>query len=124
MTTVEDKRALEMNRLKYSVKPRRAISILEMLAVVTLLGIIAMVVVPRFSGQSTKAKIDSCHVNKGNIEVQVQLWIRNKGRWREGDLKKLAADTTYFTEGVPTCPVDGSSYSVETVTQRVVGHQH
>lgn len=107
------------------LKLRHAISILEILAVVTLLGIIAVVVVPRFAGQSTKAKIEACHVNKANIEVQTQLWFRNTGGdWSKLSLKELGKAPTYFTEGIPTCPVDGSSYTFDSTTQRVVGHQH
>ena len=103
---------------------RVGISMLEILAVVALMGIIAMIVLPRLAGKDTPAKINSCHVNKGNIEVQAQLWFRNKGVWPLASLGDIGADSTYFSEGLPSCPVDGSDYVFDAATQRVSGHQH
>jgi len=113
-----------MKRRYLGVSVRSGFSMVEMLAVVTLIGIIAMIVVPRFAGSGTQAKTNACNVNKGNIEVQAQLWFRNKGGWPAADLSNLSADKKYFPEGVPTCPVDGSNYSFDKATQRVSGHQH
>lgn len=106
--------------------PRRRLgfSLLEMLAVVTLIGILAVIVIPRFSNQSINAKRNACTVNKHNIEVQCQLWIRQKNAAPQTNLTDIGADEQYFPEGVPTCPVDNSSYTVDPNTQRVVGHSH
>ncbi|MFT7642042.1 MAG: general secretion pathway protein G, partial [Pirellulaceae bacterium] len=79
-----------MNRRKYGF------SLLEMLAAVTILGIVALIIIPRMSGSTDNAKISTCHVNKGNIEVQCQLWFRNKGVWPKSDLSDIGADGDYF----------------------------
>jgi type II secretory pathway pseudopilin PulG len=99
-------------------------SLLELLAVVTLLGILAVIVIPRFSTQSINAKRNGCSVNKHNIEVQCQLWFRQKNTAPRADLADIGADQSYFPEGLPVCPVDHSSYSIDTTTQRVNGHSH
>jgi len=102
----------------------RGLSLLELLAVVTLMGIIAMVVVPRFGGTADDAKATGCSVNRNNIEVQAQLWFRNKGTWPQSNLNDLMGDPDYFPDGPVTCPVDGSAYSFDPLTQRVTGHNH
>ena len=96
----------------------------EILAVVTIMGIIAVIVVPRFAGRGDDAKARACEVNKGNIEIQAALWFRDKGSAPAANLNDIGADTEYFTEGVPTCPVDGSSYTIDQTTRQVIGHQH
>lgn len=103
---------------------RTALSLLELMAVVTILGIIAMIVVPRFGNHSWEAKSNGCKLHRGNIEVQCQLWYRNKGVWPAANLADIGADTRYFPEGLPSCPVDGSSFTFSSSSQTVSGHAH
>ncbi len=107
-----------------TIQAKRGFSLLELLAAITILGIIAAIVVPRFGDHAKKAKISACSVNKGNIEVQTQLWYRTKGSWPATGLGDIGANRTYFPEGLPTCPVDGSSYQLDATTHRVIGHTH
>jgi prepilin-type N-terminal cleavage/methylation domain-containing protein len=100
------------------------LSLLELLAVVTIIGILAVIVLPRFSNSSVRAKSNSCFVNKGNIEIQAQLWFRNRGAWPAADLSDIGTDRNFFPEGLPTCPVDGSRYSFSAASQQVNGHAH
>jgi general secretion pathway protein G len=103
---------------------RAGLSLLEVLAVVTLMGVLAVIVIPRFSLQTLEAKRNACFVNKGNIEVQCQLWLRQKAANPAANLSDVGANTSYFPEGLPKCPVDGSSYTINTSTLRVTGHTH
>jgi prepilin-type N-terminal cleavage/methylation domain-containing protein len=92
--------------------PRRrknAFSLLELLAVVTILGIIAVVVVPRISVSSTTAKTNSNSQIKAEINSAVERWYFEKGTWPANDLSDIGADTTYFPTGLPTNPTDGSA---------------
>ena len=100
------------------------ISLLELLAALVLIGIIAAIVLPRFATQSSTAKENSCLVNTHNIEVQCQLWLRQKGTMPAADLSDIGANSDYFPDGLPSCPVDGSSYTINQTTERVVGHSH
>ena len=110
--------------MKRWYRHNRGLSLMEVLAVVVLMGIVAMVVVPRFGGTADDAKTTGCSVNRNNIEIQAQLWYRNKGTWPQADLSDLMADPDYFPDGPVTCPVDGSNHSFDAVTQRVSGHAH
>lgn len=107
-----------------SNRKNRGITLLELLAAITILAIIAAIVVPRFGDNAKTAKKRACSVNKGNIEVQTQLWYRTKGSWPATGLSDIGINQTFFPEGLPTCPVDGSAYQLDAVTHRVTGHSH
>ena len=98
---------------------RRGFSLLELLAVVTILGIIAVVVVPRISVSSAKAKTEANKQNKAEINSAVERGYFEKGSYPADDLTDIAADTTYFPNGLPTNPVDGSVYTLNSTTKRV-----
>jgi len=103
---------------------RNAFSLLEILAVVTIIGIVAVVVLGRISSTSLDAKKNACYVHKGNVEVQVQRWHRTKDSWPALNLADIGVVDEYFPDGLPTCPVDGTSYTLDSTTHRVVGHDH
>ncbi len=103
---------------------RSGFSLLELLAVITLMGIIVAVAVPRIGNQSQKTKATACDVQRGNIDVQAQLWFRNRGRWPARDLNDIAGNADYFPDGLPVCPVDGSAYVFDTAKKQVLEHDH
>jgi prepilin-type N-terminal cleavage/methylation domain-containing protein len=112
-----------LDRLQRALR-RSGWTLLELLLVVTVLGIVAVVALPRFSNYASPAKKNTCYTLKGNLEVQAQLWYRNKGVWPAADFSDMAADPNYLPEGLPSCPVDGSAYLLDPATHRVVGHTH
>lgn len=111
-------------RPHHAASLRDGFTLLELLAVVAILGIIASVVVPRLGNQSQKTKATACDVQRGNIEVQAQLWFRNRARWPARDLSDIGDTADYFPDGLPVCPVDGSPYSFDASSERVVAHDH
>lgn len=98
---------------------RRGFSLLELLAVVTILGIIAVVVIPRISVSSSTAKANANNQNKSEIYSAVERWYFNNGTWPADDLSDIGADPNYFPNGLPANPVDGSVYSLDSTTHRV-----
>jgi prepilin-type N-terminal cleavage/methylation domain-containing protein len=98
---------------------RRGFSLLELLAVVTILGIIAVVVIPRISVSSAKAKTEANKQNKAEINSAVERWYFEKGTWPADNLSDIGADASYFPNGIPTSPVDGSAYTLNSTTHRV-----
>ena len=103
---------------------RKAYSFLEVFAVITLLGILAVVIVPRLITKQSLANASGCHTLQGNIEIQAQIWLHNTGALPAGDLSDIGADLNYFPEGLPTCPVDGTSYTLDPATGLITGHNH
>ena len=108
-----------MSRRPNKTNKRRGFSLLELLAVVTILGIIAVVVVPRISISSTTAKQKADAQNKSEINSAVERWYFTNGTWPADNLSDIGADTTYFPSGLPTNPTDGSAYSLNSTTHRV-----
>jgi len=103
---------------------RQAYTLVELLAVTTILGVLAAVIIPRVSTGHDKAEASACDVNQGDIEIQVELWLHNTGAMPANDLSDLGTDLNYFREGLPTCPVDSSAYSIDTQTGLIIGHNH
>jgi general secretion pathway protein G len=102
---------------------RRGLSLLELLAVITILGVLAALALARYSQTIESGKREACFVNKAEIELQASLWRRMTGGWPATNLSDIESDVDYFPEGLPSCPVDGTSYTIDT-DGRVVGHIH
>ena len=97
---------------------RKALSLLEMLAVITIIGIISAVVLPRISLSKATAKQNSCWQNKAEINTAVERYFFN-----QATLPTNTADLSgYFPEGIPLCPVSDGAYTLDATTKRVVGH--
>ena len=110
----------------YSVRKsaRHGVSLLQLLAVVAILGVLSAVVLHRVFLPRDTVRQNACYVLKGQIELQTQLWFRQQGSWPATDLSDIGTDPDYFPEGLPICPVDGSAYSLDSNTHRVMGHIH
>jgi len=104
---------------KVSKSKRTGFSLMELLAVVTILGIIAAIIVPRVtvSSDTAKQKVDA-H-NKATINAAVERWYIETGAWPSSDLSDIGADTDYFPDGIPVNPINGGAYSLNATTHRV-----
>jgi prepilin-type N-terminal cleavage/methylation domain-containing protein len=94
-------------------------SLLELLAVVTILGIIAAIIIPRVTISSDTAKQRVRDHHKATINAAVERYYIDNSTWPAADLSDIGANPNYFPEGIPTNPVDGSTYSLNTTTHRV-----
>jgi type II secretory pathway pseudopilin PulG len=92
---------------------------MELLAVVTILGIIAAIIVPRVAVSSDTAKAKVHSHNKATINAAVERWYVEKGSWPANNLSDIGADTSYFPDGLPVNPVDSSAYTLNATTHRV-----
>lgn len=99
---------------------RTAFSLLELLAVVTILGIIAVVVIRRIMFSIPTTKETSCFRNKAEVNRIIEKYYFEKGVW-PADMTVLAAEPD-FPDGAPTCPVTGAPYTFDAVTHRITGH--
>lgn len=98
---------------------RRGISVLELLAIATILGILAAIIVPRITVSSDTANQKENVHNKAVINAKVERWYVEKGSWPDDNLRNIGADPEYFPNGVPTNPIDGNKYLLDPTTHRV-----
>jgi prepilin-type N-terminal cleavage/methylation domain-containing protein len=104
---------------KVTFRKRAAFSLMELLAVVTILGIIAAIIVPRVTVSSDTAKQKVNAHNKATINASVERWYIEKGTWPANNLSDIGADVNYFPDGIPTNPINGSAYALDATTHRV-----
>lgn len=104
--------------MKTRNKKKSGFSLLELLAVVTILGIIAAIIVPRVTVSSTTAKQKVRDHHKATINAAVERYYIDVGTWPANDLSDIAANISYFPGGIPTNPVDNSAYSLNATTKR------
>jgi prepilin-type N-terminal cleavage/methylation domain-containing protein len=101
---------------------RAAFSLMELIAVVTILGIIAALIVPRVNQGNDLAKEKTCVHNRAEINITVERYYLHNSSWPANDLSDIGGDPDYFPDGLPACPVSGAAYRLDPTTHRVVGH--
>ncbi len=92
-------------------------SLLELLAVVTILGIIAAMLLPRVNVSSDLAQAAADDKNIAEINSAVERYYLNTGNFptQISDLEHI----DYFPEGIPVSPVTGDPYALNARTHRV-----
>ncbi len=99
-------------------RKRRGFSLLELLAVVTIMGVIAAVVIPRISSSKRSAQEKVNQQNIAEINTAIERWYFEEGDW-PNDLEGIGADADYFPEGLPVNPLTEKPYVLDTSTHRV-----
>lgn len=100
---------------------RSGLSLLELIAVVTVLGILAAVIIPRIGGQTQTAKINACRQFKADLNAALERYYFENGSF-PASVNDLVP--TFYPEAVPPCPVDNSTYTIDPVRGRIAGHSH
>jgi prepilin-type N-terminal cleavage/methylation domain-containing protein len=93
-------------------------SLLELLAVVTILGIIAAIIVPRVTVSSATAKQKVRDHHKATINAAVERYYIYNNAWPANDLSNIGNNANYFPDGLPVDPVSGTAYSLNATTHR------
>ena len=84
----------------------------EVLAVVMLISILAAIVIPRYSITSKRAKVQACEMNRSILNKEIESYVFLEGTWPVDSLDDIKTNYNYFPDGIPTCPVDLTSYEL------------
>ena len=101
-------------------RKRKGFSLLELLAVVTILGVIAAVVIPRINTSTKGAQEEVNKQNISEINGAVERFYFETGDWPKNNLSDIGANPNYFPDGVPVNPVTGNAYKLNGTTHRVI----
>lgn len=93
---------------------------LELLAVVTILGIIAVVIIPRILYSRITAQEHTCFQNRAEINLAIERYNIDNGSLPT-DMSGIN-NATWFPGGIPVCPVSGAAYTLNAGKTRVDGH--
>ena len=105
------------------MKNNQAFSLLELLAVVTIIGIIAVVVVPRLGSSTYTSKIKMCNQYRSDINAAAEKYLFKEGK-SPTNISDLSSNPDYFQDAIPLCPVTKKAYTFDSNTGRIAGHNH
>ena len=103
-----------MNVMNHRRNGRRAFTLIELLLVLVILGVLALVVVPKFAGRSEEARKTAAQTDISMLEGQLDIFEQDCGRYPSND-EALSALTSqppnapkwkgpYIKRGVPKDP--------------------
>jgi prepilin-type N-terminal cleavage/methylation domain-containing protein len=100
---------------------RKGFTLLELLAVVTLIGIVSAMVITRVSAQALEAKKKCCLQYKGDLNSAIEHYYIMEGAFpaQVSDLYDK-----YYPEAIPNCPVTNTPYTIDPATNRIDAHNH
>ncbi len=106
------------------MKNQKGFTVIETLLIVVLISILAAIIIPRFTIGSKQAKIQSCEMNRSIVNTMVETYFFMEGTWPLDSLADIKVNDNYFPDGIPTCPVDETSYEMApSPKHRVTGHR-
>lgn len=95
-------------------KHEKGFTLLEILAVLAIMGILAALAVPRFLLSTSTAEEEVCDANKGTISVQVERYYLANDDYPDATAD-ITGEEDYFPNGAPECPSDGT-YAIDDTT--------
>lgn len=95
-----------MKRIREAMSCEKGFTLVELLVVIGIIGILAMMLLPQFSGMRDRARIASCQSNLKNIGTQLESFYADRERYPDN----TEWGTDFAILGIASCPHDGSAY--------------
>lgn len=104
-------------KVKNNRRSRRGFSLVELLAVVLILAVLAGVAVPVYLNQRTRAANRACQANITAIAKAASVYLVTNGAYPTAASATAPTALVSGTEGglgeVPTCPLNGAGYTIQ-----------
>jgi len=98
------------------LRDQSGLTLVELLAVILILGILVAAALPNFLSAEDNARDAVDRANVRAINAAIELWrYRNGGACPTSLTSANIWNTTYFPDGVPQDPIDGFNTSSRTV---------
>ena len=105
-------------------KRGKGFTLVEVILAVILISIMGAIVIPRYMINQRKARIQACEIQRSIINKGVERFFMVESTWPEDSLADIRFNDMYFPDGIPTCPIDLTSYSlIPSPYHRVTGHR-
>jgi general secretion pathway protein G len=123
------------------MKNKKGFTLIEMLIVVTIIGILAAIIMPRFMSTADTARKNAHKAERQHLNAQIELFYFNTGQWPasgsqmknedwdeplSGGGKDAGSYKKYFPDGIPaTCNQD-KSWIIDSTNNRMslTGHEN
>ena len=102
---------------------RKGVTLIELLIVVLILAALAAIAIPRIAQSATTAKATACKTNIDILNSAIEMYRVDTGNY-PAYLPPVTNNPAYFPDGIPKCPVDGSSYGPGLVNNRIDASSH
>lgn len=101
-------------------RPKIGFSLLELLAVIAIIGFLASIILPRVNTSADTAKEKTCFHHRAQINAAIEVFHLNNGVFPTSLADLDTPDV--FPDGIPNCPVSDTAYTLNSSTHRVQGH--
>ena len=101
---------------------RDGFSLLEMLAVVTIMAILVTIVAPTLSLHAFSAKVKVCSQYRADLNKAIEKYVFDHSA-PPASLSVLR-DEDYYPADIPMCPADHTEYTIDPTSYRIIGHNH
>lgn len=98
------------------MRNKKGFTLVELLLVVVILGILAVIAIPRITTSTTIARVNACATNVQTLNTQIELYRLDTGSW-PATLATLTSDANYFPDDTPICSSSGT-YTMNGTTYR------
>lgn len=99
-------------------------TLMEMLIVVTIIGILAAIILPRFVTSSDSAKAAAYEAEKQTINAQIELYQFQTGSYptamTEAGWGGASVAVLYWPSGVPSADPFGESWELDSTAHRIL----
>jgi general secretion pathway protein G len=106
---------------------KNGFTLVEVLLVVVILGLLAMVAIPRFAASGEDAKTNACKANVSLLNSQIELYaVQHDGTYPADQSEfesMILKNTDLFPDGAPECPYE-DAYVYDATAKRVTAHSH